>query len=107
MFFGVVITSLAPQNPEALNFNPNISYESVGHQHAHQYQALQQMLAYLQEHSPFYKRLFDAHHITIGNIHSLSDMHFLPTTTKADMQAHNWDFLCVPSNQIKEYTATS
>lgn len=31
----------------------------------------------------------------------------LPTTSKSDMQQHNWEFLCVPSAQIKEYTATS
>ncbi len=34
-------------------------------------------------------------------------MPMLPTTTKGDMQEHNWDFLCVTSNKVKEYTATS
>ena len=34
-------------------------------------------------------------------------MYLLPTTSKSDMQEHNWAFLCVPKSEIKEYTATS
>lgn len=64
-------------------------------------------MIYLEKNSPFYQRLFKEHNIDIRNIHSLKDIRFLPTTTKTDMQEHNWDFLCVPSIEIKEYTATS
>ncbi len=61
----------------------------------------------MQQHSPYYKRLFHQHHINIDNIKSLHDLVFIPTTSKTDMQEHNWDFLCVQDAEIKEYTATS
>src|SRR5690606_2000427 len=76
-------------------------------QKGYQYAALRQLLQYLEGHSPFYRRLFKEHNIDINNIRTLDDMVFLPTTTKSDMQEHNWEFLCVPETSIKEYTATS
>lgn len=90
-----------------MSFHPQIAFEPLALQNAYQSEALEKLLVYLKDHSPFYKRLFDAHHINIQNIRSLKDMNFLPTTSKSDMQEHNWDFLCVPDNKIKEFTATS
>src|SRR5690606_32794216 len=37
----------------------------------------------------------------------IEDLRHLPVTTKDDLQKNNWDFLCVPRNQIIEYTSTS
>lgn len=65
------------------------------------------MLNYLATHSPFYKRLFTTHDIDVRGVRSLADLATLPFTTKADMQEHNWEFLCVPKSDIREYTATS
>jgi len=76
-------------------------------QDAWQSEALQRMLQYLQSHSPFYQNIFHEHHIDIHNIKTLHDITFLPTTSKSDMQEHNWEFLCAPAAEIKEYTATS
>lgn len=90
-----------------MKFNPQLAFEPVKVQDAWQSERLQELLTYLQQHSPFYQRLLKAHHIDIRNIHSIHDLEFLPTTSKTDMQEHNWDFLCVESNAIKEYTATS
>ncbi len=90
-----------------MQFHPQIAFEPLSHQNAFQSGALKKLLVYLQGNSPFYKRLFAKHHIDIHNIKSVADLRFLPTTTKSDMQEHNWDFLCVPDKFIKEYTATS
>ena len=90
-----------------MQFHPKLAFESLYTQDAYQAEALKKMLGYLHGHSPFYKKLFAQHHINIHNIKSLHDLRFLPTTSKGDMQAHNWEFLCVPDHDIKEYTGTS
>lgn len=88
-------------------FDPKLAFAPREAQKAHQYDALQQLLVYMKERSPFYQRLFKQHNIDINNIRSAEDIVFLPTTSKSDMQEHNWDFLCVEDKYIKEYTATS
>ena len=90
-----------------MRFNPHLAFEPLEAQDAYQSQALKSLLSYLYLHSPFYQRLLKEHNVNIYNIKSLADLRFLPTTSKSDMQEHNWDFLCVPSEQVKEYTATS
>jgi len=90
-----------------VQFQPRLAYEPLAAQEAYQFRALKELLAYLQQHSPYYKRLFHQHHINIDNIKNLHDISFIPITSKTDMQEHNWDFLCVQDRDIKEYTATS
>lgn len=72
-----------------------------------QEQKLQELLAHLNAHSPFYKELFKKHGVNITSIKTLEDLIKLPTTTKEDLQQRNDDFLCVPKNQIIEYASTS
>lgn len=74
-----------------------------------QYQetALQQLLAYLGAHSPYYQRLFAEQGIDIAAIQSLDDLRQLPVTTKDHLQQHNQDFICVPRNAIADYVTTS
>ncbi|CAN5772009.1 phenylacetate--CoA ligase [soil metagenome] len=74
---------------------------------AFQLQKIQELLAYLQEHSPFYKSLFASANIDINSIITLNDLQQLPVTTKKQMQEQNMDFLCVDKNKVIEYTATS
>lgn len=88
-------------------FDPKLAFSSPEAQKDYQIKALQQLLVYLQGNSPYYQKLFKEHNIDIKNIRSLEDMAYLPTTTKSDMQEHNWEFLCVPDVAVKEYTATS
>ncbi len=88
-------------------FYPELSYASIDEQQDYQYRQLTELLKYVSENSAFYKKLFKEHNIDINNIKSLEDISFLPTTSKTDMQEHNWEFLCVPEHEIKEYTATS
>jgi phenylacetate-CoA ligase len=64
-------------------------------------------LRYLQEKSPFYKRMFLQNNIDIQQIKKLEDLQQLPLTTKQDLQQHNEDFLCVPREKIIDYITTS
>jgi phenylacetate-CoA ligase len=72
-----------------------------------QEQKLQQLLHYLHTNSPFYKNLFQQHHIDISTIKTLKDLTALPVTTKEDLQKNNEAFLCVDREKIIEYTTTS
>lgn len=72
-----------------------------------QEQKLQDLLAYLNLFSPFYKQLFAQHHINVSEIKTLEDLVLLPTTTKEDLQQRNNDFLCVGTDKIIEYSSTS
>jgi phenylacetate-CoA ligase len=72
-----------------------------------QEQKLQELLAYLNIHSPFYKELFDANNVNIDDIKTLDDLKQIPTTVKEDLQKRNDDFFCVNRGQIIEYSSTS
>jgi phenylacetate-CoA ligase len=72
-----------------------------------QEQKLQELLVYLSKNSPFYKELFAKHHIDISDIRTIADLALIPTTTKDDLQQRNNDFLCVPAEDVIEYTSTS
>ena len=75
--------------------------------HVMQLQKLQSLLAYLSQHSPFYKELFARKNVEVANIKTLADLVTLPTTAKEDLQRRNNDFLCVPPDNIIEYSSTS
>src|SRR5687768_3180587 len=68
---------------------------------------LQELLAYLGQHSRFYQELFEAHRIEPGRLRRLDDLAQIPVTTKEDLQERNKDFLCVGREKIIEYTSTS
>lgn len=72
-----------------------------------QEQKLQQLLAYLNQNSPFYKELFAANNIDIADIKTLDDLKRIPTTVKEDLQTRNDDFMCVGRDKIIEYSSTS
>ncbi|HEY9001472.1 MAG TPA: AMP-binding protein [Mucilaginibacter sp.] len=72
-----------------------------------QEQKLQQLLQYVSQHSPFYKELFAKNKIDISNIKTIADLAQIPPTHKEDLQQRNNDFLCVPTEQVVEYTSTS
>ena len=72
-----------------------------------QEQKLRELVSYVSTHSPFYKELFAKHQIAAGDIKTLSDLSLIPVTTKDDLQQRNNDFLCVPTENVIEYTSTS
>ena len=76
-------------------------------QTAMQEQKLQELLVYLSKNSPFYRELFATHHIDISAVKTVADLASIPTTTKDDLQQRNNDFLCVPAEDVIEYTSTS
>ncbi len=68
---------------------------------------LQELMTYLNEHSPFYKELFTKTRFNIAGIKTVDDLDVIPTTNKEDLQQRNGDFLCVPTNKIIDYSSTS
>ena len=72
-----------------------------------QEQKLQALLAYLQQHSPYYKEMFARRHIAVEEVKTLEDLTRIPVTGKEELQQRNEDFLCVGRDRIIEYTSTS
>ncbi|RXJ52367.1 phenylacetate--CoA ligase family protein [Gelidibacter gilvus] len=64
-------------------------------------------LKYLSENSPFYKRHFEKHQISVSKIQTLEDLTEIPVTTKDDIQQFNDDFICVSKSKIIDYVTTS
>ena len=86
---------------------PEIEKQSHADIVALQEKKLQEVLAYVNEHSAFYKRLFKEHNINVSAIKTLSDLTKLPTTCKDDLQRDNDAFRCVPKSAIVDYASTS
>ncbi len=64
-------------------------------------------LDYLQHRSPYYQRLFAAAGFTPAQLTSLDQLHLLPLTGKAELAAHNRDFLAVGEEQVVDICVTS
>src|SRR5579862_854645 len=90
-----------------MEVSQNISFQTSEKIKLLQEEKLQQLLSYLHLHSPFYKELFDQHHININKIKHLEDLSLIPATNKEDLQKRNNDFVCVGRDKIIEYTSTS
>ena len=86
---------------------PEIEKQSQAEIIALQEKKLQEVLAYVNERSAFYKRLFKEHNINVSAIKTLSDLTKLPTTCKDDLQCDNDAFRCVPKSAIVDYASTS
>lgn len=74
---------------------------------SYQESRLQELLQYLLHHSPYYSRLFRENNTDISKIRKLTDLKYIPTTDKENLQASNMDFLCVEPGQIIDYITTS
>jgi phenylacetate-CoA ligase len=86
---------------------PDIELQSIERIKLFQEEKLMDLLKYISQHSPFYQNLLREHKVKIESIKTLDDLVQLPVTTKDDLQRCNWDFLCVPTSNIVEYTSTS
>jgi phenylacetate-CoA ligase len=86
---------------------PQSAFQPLGFIKEMQERKLQELLQYLQAHSPFYREMFSVRQINISEIKKLEDLNKLPTTGKEELQARNDDFLCVERSKIIEYTSTS
>lgn len=90
-----------------MNSSPHISFQSSSAIKTLQELKLQELLAYLQNSSPFYKELFTKNGIDINEIRTIEDLAQIPPTEKEHLQTENEKFLCVPKTKIIEYTSTS
>jgi phenylacetate-CoA ligase len=90
-----------------LEFYPSIEKSDRQEIKKFQEQKLQELLTYLETHSPFYKRLFKENNINISDIQTLEDLQKIPTTTKNDIQQNNDDFFCITPDKIVDYSTTS
>jgi len=86
---------------------PNIEFSSKEEIKHFQEGKLKIALQYLQEHSPFYRRMFLQKKIDIQQIKTLEDLQKIPFTEKKDLQLHNDDFLCVPKEKVIDFITTS
>ncbi|MGN7759425.1 phenylacetate--CoA ligase family protein [Chryseobacterium sp. 22532] len=90
-----------------MEFYPDIERSDLKDIKKFQEHKLQELLTYLQTHSPFYQRLFKETSINISDIQTLEDLQKIPTTTKNDLQEHNHDFFCISPDKIVDYSTTS
>ena len=74
---------------------------------AYQEKALQHLIRYVYEKSPFYKAHFHKYDIDPENIKRLSDLSLIPTISKKELQQHNKQFYCVSPSAIIDYSNTS
>lgn len=87
--------------------NPSIQYQPAEKIKAFQEEKLAVQLAYLQEHSAFYRKMFAESQIDIRQIRTIEDLQQIPVTTKTDLQLFNEQFLCVTKDEIIDYVTTS
>lgn len=86
---------------------PAIEKASIEEIYTFQSEKLKELLAYLNQNSRFYKRLFSHNSIDINAIQTLEDLQQIPVTTKTDLQEFNDDFFCVTRDKIIDYVTTS
>lgn len=84
----------------------NLDRKSIQEICTFQNNELKKLLLYLSKNSTFYQHHFTKNNIDIASI-SLDNLASIPPTTKDDLHANNWNFLCVPKNKIAEYCSTS
>ena len=88
-------------------YTSETAYQSKETNLAMQEHKLQELVNYLEQHSPFYKELFTNNHIRAADIKTLQDLQKIPVTHKEHLQERNDDFLCVSRDKIIEYSSTS
>jgi phenylacetate-CoA ligase len=86
---------------------PEIELQSREAIQSYQNSKLKELLHYLKDNSPFYKKHFKNYNINVDAVQGVNDLHRIPTISKDDFQQYNWDFLCVDRSEIAEYTSTS
>ncbi|HEX7869787.1 MAG TPA: phenylacetate--CoA ligase family protein, partial [Chryseobacterium sp.] len=86
---------------------PSIEKSSIQEIKTFQEKKLKELLKYLENHSPFYQKLFKENNIAISEIQTLEDLQKIPTTAKNDIQQNNDDFFCVPMTEIVDFSTTS
>jgi len=89
------------------NTFPEIEGKSILEIKNYQEKRMKETLKYVNEKSPFYKKLFAENNINIDKINTIEDLRQIPVTTKTNLQKCNDDFLCVDKSRIIHYLTTS
>jgi len=90
-----------------MSYIPKIERSSLSKLHQFQSEKLLELLAYIEQKSLFYQRLFQKKKNTISQIKSITDLSSLPFTTKDDLHHFNDDFLCVKKEKVVDWVTTS
>ena len=90
-----------------MNEIKDIEFESREAIQCFQEELLRKQIAFLANHSPYYRQLFDEQHIAPESIRTLADLKAIPFTEKKDLQLRNADFLCCPKEDIIDFVTTS
>lgn len=85
----------------------DIQFKSPQEIKAYQEARLAEELIYLDQHSAFYRQMFQREKIDITKIKTIEDLRHLPVTTKTDLQLHSDEFICVSREEIIDYVTTS
>ena len=86
---------------------PELELLPIKEQKLMQAEKLSELLHYVSEKSPHYKKIFLEQSIKSDKIKALEDLSALPFTEKEDLQLHNDDFICVDKGEIIDYVTTS
>lgn len=87
--------------------NESIQFKSQEEIRSFQQERLREEVAYMYEHSAFYREMFCKNRLKPSDINTLEDLQKLPVTTKRDLQLRGNDFICVPKSEIIDYVTTS
>ncbi|MFN8321874.1 MAG: AMP-binding protein [Chitinophagales bacterium] len=85
--------------------NTSIEKKTILEIRLYQEKRLVETLDYLLQYSPYYQKILT--NGPVEKIRTLSELCYLPTTSKEDFSNHNFDFLCVPTSKIIDYSTTS
>lgn len=90
-----------------MNLRPEIEFASAKEIEEFQTERLRDLLGHVLRYSPFYQRRYAEYGVSLNAVTRLGDIRRLPVTTKEDLRAFNWDFLCVPQDQVADLSTTS
>ncbi|MBL0308787.1 MAG: AMP-binding protein [Bacteroidetes bacterium] len=90
-----------------MNRYTSIEYQTKNNIESYQQTKLKELLHYLQQNSPYYRKQFSQYCIVPDIITQLEDLKNIPTTSKQNFAEYNDEFLCVPYSKIADYCATS
>ncbi|MBZ0328477.1 MAG: AMP-binding protein [Altibacter sp.] len=86
---------------------PDIEKATLGEIKLFQEKKLKELISYVFNNSPYYRRVFEQHQIEAETINSLEALRSVPVTTKEQLQQYNDDFICVARNRIIDFVTTS
>ena len=69
-----------------MKYSPEAAFQSKEEIKAMQEEKLQETIAYLNEHSPFYKEFFSQAKFNPRGIKTIEDLNVIPVTIKEDLQ---------------------